>query len=317
MTSDPLTSSTRAVNNSDQGGAADRLTNRPTADSPGKSAAQSFAGRGYGVFPANVETKAPLYARGSHPVWAPDPNGPAGLARAAVDPDIIRQHWPPHAAVAIVPPVGVAIIDADEKHKTGVTAELLDRWPTLAVGGHHSTRSGGAHFVGLIPTGHELPQSVDRDLGVDVRSNAAGYVIAPPTPGYRVVRPFLSVSRLPMLPVSLIEWLQPPAAPAPTRPATPPKGTPERLARYVAAAVEGEYLAVADTPPGGRNDRLHIAAVKLGSLVGARVLEEGDARDALLAAASACGLSTSEAQRTITSGLTFGISHPREIEAPK
>lgn len=316
MTSNPPANGTPNRSSTGQADTVARLTNQPTTGSPSKSAALSFAARGYAVFPCDPTSKAPLYRRGAHPTWAPDPDGPAGLSRATVDPDIIGQHWPTHAAVGVIPPVGVAFIDADEKHKPGIVSELLDRWPALAIGGHHITRSVGAHFAGRIPPDLELPQSVDRNLGVDTRSNAAGYVLAPPAPGYRIVRPFMHVSRLPLLPIDFIEWLNPTPAARATRPSPAPENG-ERLARYVAAAVEGEYLAVADTPPGGRNHRLHIAAVKLGSLVGARVLEEADARDALLAAASACGLSTSEAQRTITSGLAFGIAHPREIEATR
>ncbi len=104
--------------------------------------------------------------------------------------------------------------------------------------------------------------------------------------------------------------------PAPARAATRPLSirSGQRGTRYVWAAVQGEHDAVAAAREGTRNDRLHKAAVKLGSLVGAGVLPEEDARDALTLAAEKCGLPAHEAQGTITSGLTYGIAHPREMQ---
>ena len=96
---------------------------------------------------------------------------------------------------------------------------------------------------------------------------------------------------------------------------TAPTGS-GRLRRYVWAAVQGEHDAVAAAPEGARNSTLHKAAVRLGSLVGAGVLTEDDARDALLAgvSASTAPLPAWEAERAITSGLTFGRRHPRPLE---
>ena len=86
-----------------------------------------------------------------------------------------------------------------------------------------------------------------------------------------------------------------------------------RLRRYVWRAVLGEHDRVASAPEGDRNHCLYLAAVNLGSLVGAGVLGEDDARDALLAGvnASAAPLPAWEAERTIASGLAFGRRYPR------
>lgn len=90
-----------------------------------------------------------------------------------------------------------------------------------------------------------------------------------------------------------------------------------RARNYLWAAVQGEHDRVAATDEGARNSTLHLAAVKLGSLVGAGVLSEADARDALLAGvnASPAPLPTWEAKRTIASGLAFGRRHPRDLDA--
>ena len=87
-----------------------------------------------------------------------------------------------------------------------------------------------------------------------------------------------------------------------------------RLKRYVWSAVEGEHDAVAAATEGDRNTTLLRAAVRLGGLVGAGMLGEDDARDALLVAAGTCGLPDHESRRTVSSGLRYGISRPRQLD---
>lgn len=87
-----------------------------------------------------------------------------------------------------------------------------------------------------------------------------------------------------------------------------------RLTAYVLAAVKSEHEIVSCAAEGTRNDTLNKAAVKLGSLVGAGMLAEEDARDALLDACRFNGLEEPEARATIHSGLTFGKAHPRQLE---
>ena len=91
----------------------------------------------------------------------------------------------------------------------------------------------------------------------------------------------------------------------------------DRLKSYVWAAIQGEHDRIAATGEGARNTTLHQAAVKLGSLVGAGILAEDDARDALLAGvnASPAPLPAWEAERTIASGLAYGRQHPRQLNA--
>ena len=105
--------------------------------------------------------------------------------------------------------------------------------------------------------------------------------------------------------------------PAP-EPAAPLKIKPgsDRLGKYVAQALQGEHDNVADAQEGSRNATLHVAAVRLGSLVGAGVLTELDARDALLAGVQAMTrpIDSHEAERTITSGIRYGKANPRQLE---
>lgn len=130
---------------------------------------------------------------------------------------------------------------------------------------------------------------------------------------YSVLRALVPPHRLPVASAALVEYLHPESQTR--KPAV--TGTPgsRNLTRYVAAAVERECAAVASTTEGSRNHRLNIAAVKLGSLVGAGMLDEQLAFDSLMAAAETCGLPDWEAQKTAASGLAFGKANPRQIES--
>lgn len=88
------------------------------------------------------------------------------------------------------------------------------------------------------------------------------------------------------------------------------------LTPYVAAAVEDETRAVAETPEGERNGRLNKAAFSLGQIVGAGALARSEIEGLLLDAALRCGLSEREAARTIRSGLDEGQKHPRQLPEP-
>jgi hypothetical protein len=292
---------------------------RALAQESNGQAAVSYVARGYGVFPVHGRTKRPLFASGAHPRWAPERDGPAGHKLAAWHPDDVFAWWPrtPIAAPGLVPPPGVAFIDADEKKRPGVVAWLRERWPEIFQNGCHRTRHVGAHIPVRVPAGVDLRQSVDPDLGIDTRAALKGYIVAPPAPGYHVEIPFRHVDLLIDLPAELVDILQPPrdAAVAALRPSAPPAGD-IRLRRYVWSAIQGEHDRVASTGEGARNSTLHKAAVRLGSLVGAGVLTEEDARDALMAGVNAAAepLAHWEAERTIASGIAYGRRHPRDLQ---
>jgi len=112
-------------------------------------------------------------------------------------------------------------------------------------------------------------------------------------------------------PRPLPEWI---ATALETSPATAPRRiTPDlrNTTSYTLAALSGELEKVLAATPGRRNDTLNRAAFSLGQLVGAHLLDDAIARDELLSAAGLIGLSRTEAERTITSGLTAGARQPR------
>jgi hypothetical protein len=102
------------------------------------------------------------------------------------------------------------------------------------------------------------------------------------------------------------------------QPATAPQ-VPIRGPRphYVQKALVDECETVRTTPRGNRNGQLNTSALKLGRLVGAGLLDEKAAVDALRGAALDAGLEPRETLRTIASGLRAGIADPRDPGAPQ
>lgn len=94
----------------------------------------------------------------------------------------------------------------------------------------------------------------------------------------------------------------------------------DRSDSYAKSAMEREVGKVA-TAADLRNNTLHIAAVSLGTLIGAGRLDESEVRDKLERAARAAGLGSDgdpeEIARAINNGLEFGKQHPRQDQGGK
>lgn len=282
-----------------------------------RSAAVWYAERGHFVFPCSARTKRPAYARGAHHFWAPDPKGDAGLKRATRDANEIMRYWPAGRDIApgLVPPEGVIFLDLDEKSRAGIVETVLSTWPELEAAPLHLTPSGGAHIPLRQREDVKLGQTVDPELGIDVRTHR-GYVLAPPAPGYKVVRPLVSTEELPEIPLALVEYLTP-EPPARATSADVRGRNAVNGCAYAAAALRGEIERVASAT-GGRNHQLNRAAFALGQLVAAGLLDEAEVEDALREASVTCGLwhdpkdGPTKTLGTIASGLSAGKLHPRQ-----
>lgn len=102
-----------------------------------------------------------------------------------------------------------------------------------------------------------------------------------------------------------IKPVTPPAPRASTR-------TPDRDTRhYAQTALNGECIAVETAPQGERNNQLNRSAFCLGQLVGGDALTESEVVSNLEQSAQAAGLTLSEAQQAISSGLSAGKLQPR------
>jgi hypothetical protein len=170
------------------------------------------------------------------------------------------------------------------------------------------TPSAGRHLYYRQPDAGQLGNSAGR-IGwkIDTRGRG-GYVVGAgsitPTSRYH------PATNLP--PQPLPSWIIDALDTTPPTDETPRvTATLRNTSAYTLAALSGELEKVLAAAPGHRNDTLNRAAFALGQLAGAQLLDHHIARDELVSAAERIGLPRSEAERTITSGLTAGTHRPR------
>ncbi|MGH3534885.1 MAG: bifunctional DNA primase/polymerase [Pseudonocardiaceae bacterium] len=298
---------------------------------PRLAAALRAVERGWPVFPLHPYSKYPAVRDWPH--------------RATCDLDQITRWWAraPYNIAIACQAAGLVVIDLDAGHDQppppqwaglGVThgrdvLRLLaqraghpDPIDTYIVASPH-----GEHRYFLAPADRELRNTTgatSTGLGwcIDTRA-AGGLIIAAGSVRridgqlrrYRVVRDIDPVA----LPSWLVTALTP--APAPVRAPIPLSCSGRRLDAYVAAALQGETAAVAQAAPGTRAHTLFRSAARLGELVGAGVLDETLAAQALLAVAPICPSGANqfthgEATGHITNGITRGRRNPRRLPTP-
>lgn len=152
------------------------------------------------------------------------------------------------------------------------------------------TPRGGWHYYFRSP---EPPKCrVKFRDGLDTRG-VGGYVIAPPSPGYKLeLRAGLADAPA---------WLLPVICPPPPSWDSPPADRRPASSRYVEAAIGRECDKLASTPTGCRNDQLNRSAFALARFVAAGEADPETVIEALASAAAYAGLSEREITRTIES----------------
>lgn len=83
------------------------------------------------------------------------------------------------------------------------------------------------------------------------------------------------------------------------------------LSKYVEVAYQDEISLVAMATEGCRNDTLNRASFNLGQFIQAGFLDQTEIETVLLSIATQIGLSQTEAEKTIASGIRGGINNPR------
>jgi hypothetical protein len=250
---------------------------------------------------------------------AKTPATPHGLHDATTDAAAIAAQWSdPTRNVAIATgPSGLCVIDVDGDVGAESLAMLEAEFGPLPITpealtprGRHIYFARGDHRIGD-STSKLAPK-------IDVRA-AGGYVLVPPSvhPAGRVYRwrkhrgiHEVGLAPLPLWIAEALEKREPERSAPPTITA-PSNG--ERYTNYSLAALAAECKQVATAPEGTRNATLNRAAFAIGQLVGARLLDDGLARGALIEAGRAAGLSMREAMTTANSGLTAGMREPRRV----
>ncbi|MEP6967042.1 MAG: bifunctional DNA primase/polymerase [Pseudomonadota bacterium] len=274
------------------------------------AAAQALAARGLTVFPVATDCRCPLTAHGYK-----------DASKAVEGVEALWQANPlANVAVACGAVSGVFVLDVDVKGANGlrtlaelesVHGDLPATWRTL-------TPSGGRHIWFRQPA-RMLRNRVGFAPGLDVRTDG-GSVAVPPSRRAEGVYAW-EVAPWDRCPAGAPDWLLNLIDPPPlVRPPRPPirAHSRDRLASYLAAAIDGECREVSRMAPStGRNLRLFKAAARLGELIGAGLVPEPLVNEALEASAADCGLVREDGRRavlaTIASGLARGVAQPREV----
>jgi Bifunctional DNA primase/polymerase, N-terminal len=255
-------------------------------------AAQRYAAQGWPVFPVRPD-KTP---RTKH-----------GHKDASRNEELIAEWWRrwPDAGIGLAIPEGLLVFDIDPRNGGERPRELPRTKESV-------TRSGGAHLYFSVPpglhfVGHYAP-------GIDLKAPGKGYVILPPTPGYRWMRN----GALAELPSDVLDRC--------TRservfahegePAGNVRYVPwEKATRYGQVALENQAEKVRTAAYGERNNTLFASTCAISRLIAGGELDEDYALKALFEAAVGAGLDEVEVVHTMESGYQAGIQEPRGAPA--
>jgi hypothetical protein len=256
-------------------------------------AAITLAQRGYRVFPVGPD-KAPRTSRGFHD--------------ASSDVAIVEDWYWGDGGIGLVIPDRVFVVDVDPRNGGDETLKAahgslwyIPRTRTV------STRSGGRHYYFALPDDRELRGKLGP--GVDIKKPGRGYVLVPPTPGYR----YLVGGKPVAAPAWLLDELTVERSAVGT--ASAPKYF--RLAGgtgYGLATLRNAQERVRDQGEGGRRALLNTEAFVLASLCAGGELDEDKALEGLLQAALDTGLTEKQALSAIKSGWHAGLQNPRNAE---
>lgn len=269
-------------------------------------AALHYARHGWPVFPTSIK-KEPLTAH--------------GYKDATTDPEKIRaMSRNPRAAGVAIPTgtiTGLVVLDRDRKNGVdgvatckALEADLGALPPTL----QQRTGSGGDQLFFCYPEGATIKNSSGKlGKGFDVRSTG-GLVVLPPSRNEAGSYAWLNDFDPAPLPDAWVDFLKEHPRPEVERKPAPTIITTESTP-YGRKALDAECQAVSSELQGGRNHRLNQAAFAVGQLIAGGEVQEEEGRLALEQSAVACGLNESEADKTIRSGMTAGMTEPRRASA--
>ena len=208
--------------------------------------------------------------------------------------------------VGLAIPSGYMVVDIDPRHNGWETMrEHKSRGENFPPTRRVATAGGGQHLYYRIPDDVNLKPSLGQ--GVDIKRAGKGYVIAPPSPGYRLELD-LPIAEAPSW---LLDTLRRPDLKAVESEAHAAKYMPfESGTEYGLVALEGEAQRLREAVPGERNNTLNRAAFALGQLVAGGELAEEASRATLIETASDLGWDRIE--ETVESGFQAGLREPRQ-----
>jgi hypothetical protein len=241
--------------------------------------ALAIAASGWAVFPCHT-SKKPLTKNG----FKAATTKPATIQKLFANPD----------AALIAVPTGKTSFIALDIDANGLQW-LHDNQTKLPLTRIHQTRSGGLHYLFTPPNNVKIPNSASKIApGVDVRGDG-GYVIVPPSPGYRA----LNNSPIALLPPWLSELLTTPPRPRFSDRLVNHPYKAEAITHRMAQAYEN----VARAPEGQRNQTLNRETFILACAAIQGHINAAEVEHLMLLAAQTSGLPTREALATINSAM--------------
>jgi hypothetical protein len=258
-------------------------------------AALRIAAKGTPVFPCGPD-KAPRVA--------------GGFKSATTDPALIRTWtaWLDEGTmIGAAVPAHQIVVDIDPRNGGDETMALFPELPRDRV---VRTRSGGTHVYLTVPQDiGDLRAQLGP--GVDIKRPGKGYVIVPPSDGYR----YLGFRPAAPAPEWLLDELTLQTTAARHAAADPKFGRFEKGTAYGVMALNNQIGRLVQAKPGERNDALNRATFSLAQLVAGGELAEEHAREELALTANLIGLEREETMKTIESGWAAGLESP--WQAPK
>lgn len=241
----------------------------------------------------------------------PKAEGGRGFHDASLNPAEIRRLFNRPNAVLVGTPTGSRfdVLDVDPRHGGDVwEAANRHRLPETRI---HQTPGGGRHW--LFAHAHGVTNTAGRVApGIDVRG-VGGYVIMPPSAGYRVISD-AQIAHWPDWLLALV--LPPPASEIPPnlggswfRPTS--SDAPEQLDRVVQNAI----ARVRSAAEGQKHFQLRNAALLLGGIQDRSGFSDGEAIHWLLDALPASVRDWKAATETASWGLAQGRCRPLELSS--
>lgn len=248
--------------------------------------ALKYAARGWPVFP--TEGKRPLTAH--------------GFLDGTTDFELLTYWWDkwPDANVALAIPLGLLVVDVDPRNG-GVEADL-----GLPATQRATTPSGGVHLYFEAPPETEFVGRWPDQPGVDVKAGGKGYVLLPPSPGYR-----WTSSGIAVLPRWALDTLRKEYVEFDSLEAGKPRFFPwEQGTAYGMGVLRKGLRELREAEEGTRNNTLFRVTCNVSKFVAGGELSEA-VLDDVLDAARVAGLDDEEVLPTMRSAYEAGMKQPR------
>ncbi len=261
-----------------------------------KRAAIQYAKKGIPVFPCKLD-KTP-YTKN-------------GFKDATLDLVKVEKFWNDHPKASIGMPTGkisgmwIFDIDAPEGYET--LKKLESKYGKLPDTLIQKTGGGGLHYFFKAENNGTAVKNTSSKIGKKIDSRGeGGYVLLSPSnhPSGNKYE-WQTKNKVIAAPKWLIDLLI--------------KQEPNRIAHHVhgqnspygLTALSNQIIKLSSCSEGQRNEQLNISAYTLGRLIAGGELELSHVENSLLGIALALGLSRSEAEKTLQSGIKAGLSKPK------